>query len=41
MKVFECKNNNWMKLLKRLNIKLKSLNENRDIEYKQTRIEFY
>ena len=31
---FEWKNNNWMKLLKELNIKIKSLNENRNIDYK-------
>ena len=28
------KNHNWMKLLNRLNIEIKSLNKNRNIEYK-------
>ena len=34
IKMFEWKNNRWMKLLKVLNIKTKSLNENRNTEYK-------
>ena len=30
-----------MKLLKEMNIKIKILSENKTIEYKQTRIQFY
>ena len=37
--IFEWKNSNWMKSLNELNIKI-SLNENRNIGYKWTRIEF-
>ena len=40
IKVFEWKTN-WMKLLKGLDIKIKSLNENWNIECKWTRVEFY
>ena len=34
IKTFEWKNNNRMKLLNELNMKMKSLIENRDIKYK-------
>ena len=34
IEIFEWKNNNWVKLLKGFNIKMKSLNKNRNIKYK-------
>ena len=33
VKIFDWKNNNWMTLLYESNIKMKSLNENRNAEY--------
>ena len=40
IETFEWKNNNWMKLLNELSINMKLLNENRNVGYKWTRIEF-
>ena len=35
------KNDGWKKSLKEMKIKIKTLNENKAIEYKQTRMKFY
>ena len=40
IEIIKWKNNNWMKLLKELDIKMKLLNERRNTEYKKIKIEF-